>query len=306
MICSCPKCKSEFELYPAEIPIDGSFTGCTECGTNFVILKESFAKRALHKGDEIVCTECGSHPGPSIYCQSCHAIYPDFLVVEITSAVKRRLDKLIAAGNAFKNLKIGASAKSYPNDFSAPSATAGMSKKLNLPGQPTQLIIVLIITLLLSAGGGYYWYQDKQSQKYTESYVRALLGIKMARDMNIRISTRLLADLRTGKPSALTAEEQKSTESAKKDVGTLISQIGKAPEKFAANNSALIKLNEAYTKLQSTVKAPAGTSDTYAAAVNALDDEFRRSAKELKAGLPERISTQIAESSIRFKALRDL
>lgn len=306
MICSCPKCKSECEFNTAEMPQDGSYQSCAECGNNFVVIKESFARRALHKGDEIVCSECGSHPGPSIYCQSCHALYPDFLVIEATSAAKKRFKKLITTVNSLKSLKSGSGTQSYSDDFSTPSATAGKNKNLKLRGQPTQFLAVIMIFLLLFSGGGYYWYQEKKAQKYTKSYIRALLGIKIARDLNLKFSNRLLADLKSGKPSVLSADEQNLTTSAKNDVEILVKQIGEVPEKYAKNDSALKKLYEVYSKLHSTVKAPTGTSDTYAAAVNVVDTEFRKTASELKSGLPEKISTQLNETSKKFKALQDL
>ena len=197
MTCSCPKCTAQNEFAPSDIPSDGLFNKCAECGTNFVIRKESFARRALHNSDEISCAECGSRPGASIYCQNCHAIYPDFLVIDTSSAAKKRLGKLLATLTALKNLKIGGTATPSVESYTAAPVKPGKAKGLSLPGQPAQLFAILIVILLLSAGGGYYWHQDKQEAKYTASYIRALIVVKMGRDFDIKISSRLAADMKT-------------------------------------------------------------------------------------------------------------
>jgi len=305
MTCFCPKCDAQIEFDPADIPAEGAFNKCSECSTNFVIRKESFARRALHKSDNISCAECGSHPGASIYCQACHAIYPDFLVVETSSAAKKQLGKILASLNVLKNLKIGGSAKpSYERQTASP-IKPGKAKGLSLPGQPAQIAAVIATIIIFAAAGGYYWYQNKLETQYSRNYVRALFVIKTSRDFEIRVSNRLAAAMKTGAAAALTPDEQKSAAAGKTDVDMLIKRLGKVPKKFTASNDALIKLNESYAKLHSTVASPAGMSDTYLAAVKKTENDFIKVAGELKAGLPEKISTQLAESRKKYKQLQD-
>ncbi len=306
MTCSCPKCTAQIEFDPTDIPAEGSFNKCSECGTNFVIRKESFARRALYKSDGISCAECGSHPGSSIYCENCHAIYPDFLVIEASSTAKRRIKKLLASFNILKTLKLGGAAKPSHETYTAAPSASGKAKATILPGQPAQLLVVLVVIIVVAVGGGYYWYQEKLATKYTESYVSTLVGVKMARDLDIRISSRLAADMKTGASSALTAAEQKSTTSAKTDVDTLITRIDRVPAKFTANNESLKKLCDTYSLLHTTVIAPIGSSDIYSGSVKKIDDDFRKTARELKAGLPEKIADQLAETTKKFKELQDL
>ena len=305
MTCSCPKCNTQVEFDPAVIPAEGSFNKCSECSTNFVLRKESFARRALHKSDEISCAECGSHPGSSIYCQDCHAIYPDFLIIETSSAAKKQFGKLLASLNILKNLKIGGSAKPSLESYPASPSKPGKTKGIKLPGQPAQIAAVLAAILISSAIAGYYWYQDRIATAYSENYVRALFVIKSSRDYALKISSRLAADLKAGKSTTFTAEEQKSAAAGKTDVNMLMKRIGKVPAKFTASNDALTKLNESYSKLHSTVTSPAGLSDIYSAAVKKMDDDFIKSAGELKTGLPEIISAQLAESRKKYKPLQD-
>lgn len=167
-------------------------------------------------------------------------------------------------------------------------------------GRTVQILVVLLIILTLSAGGGYYWYQDRQASQYSANYVRALVGVKMARDLDVRISARLTADMKTGAAAMLTAAEQKSVKSAKSDVDTLMKKIGKVPKKFTASNDSLNKLYDAYSRLHTTVTVPSGSSDIYSGAVKSIDDDFMKIARALKAGLPEKIATKLNKSS-KFK-----
>jgi len=305
MTCSCPKCNTQVEFDPAVIQAEGSFSQCSQCSTNFIIRKESFARRALHKGDEISCAECGSHPGPSICCQQCHAIYPDFLVIEASSAAKKQLGKILATLHILKNLKIGGPAKPSLERYTASPSKPAKTKGLRLPGQPAQIAAVVAAILVFSAVAGYYWYQDRIATAYSENYVRALFVIKTSRDFEIKTSNRLAADMKAGAAATLTAAEKKSATAGKADVEMLMKRLGKVPAKFTASNDALKKLHESYSKLHSTVTSPAGMSDIYLSSVKKMDDDFMRTAGELKAGLPEKISDRLAESRKKYKQLQD-
>lgn len=305
MTCSCPKCNTQVEFDPAVIQAEGSFNKCPECHADFIIRKESFAKRALYKGNEISCIECGDRPGSSIFCQNCHAIYPDILVIEISSAAKKLLGKISVSLNVLKVLEIGGSAKPSLEKRTATTSSQGKTKGLRLPGQPAQLAAVLAAILIFSAIGGYYWYQDKIATAYSENYVRVIFAIKSARDFELKTSNRVATAMKSGAAAILTAEEQKSATAGKADADMLMKRIGKVPKKFTASNHALTTLYESYSKLHSTVTSPAGMADTYSAAVKQMDDEFKKSASALKAGLPEKISAQLATSTKKYKVLQD-
>jgi len=306
MTCTCPKCNAEIELNPAEIPAEGSFHKCSACSTNLEIRKESFAKRALYKSNEISCAECGSPPGTSIYCQSCHAIYPELLVVETSSAAKKQLGKIVASFNLLKAIKLGGPSKAHQDSYShTPSPGKDKGKGVKLPGQPAQLAVILALLFVAAVAGGYIWYQNKIATEYSQQYVRVLLGMKTARDVDVAISNRVAASWKAGASPTLTGAEQKSIALAKKDVDNLMQRIGKVPEKFTASNEALKKLYGSYDKLHAAAKTTAGTSETYASSVRASDEEFKKSAGELKAGLPEKISAILGESRKKYKPLQD-
>lgn len=303
MTCFCPKCTAQIDFDASNIPAEGSFTKCSECGSNLVISKESFARRALYKSNEISCAECGSHPGSSIYCQNCHAIYPDFLVTSTSSTTKKQLGKILAILSKFNRISVNTptTVKYTDGGVTSPAKAKGFNK----PSHPAQLAAVITAITLILSGGGYFWYQEKTASTYTENYVRALFVIKSAKDVEMKIGARLAADMRTGASSTLTASEQKSANAAKSDADLVMAQIGKIPSKFMANDDALKKLSASYSNLHTTITSPSGGADIYSAAVKKMDDDFKQNASTLKAGLPEKISAKLNESTKKYKSLQD-
>lgn len=302
MTCSCPKCSAEIELNTAEIPAEGSFIKCAACKASLAISKESFAKRALYKSADISCAECGNPPGTSIYCENCHAIYPEIIVTVTSSAAKKQLGKILASFSLLRNVKVKAKAQRISPSSAAPP---GKGKRASLPGKPAQIAALVAVLLVLAVGGGYAWYQNKIATEYTGNYMRAILAIKTSRDYEITMSNRIAANWKAGGISSLSDAEKKATASGKKDVDTLIGRLGKVPEKFTASNEALKKLHASYGKLHDAVTNPVGSSDIYAAAVQTQDGEFMKAVKELKASLPEKISTRLNENKKKYKPLQD-
>jgi hypothetical protein len=307
MTCTCPKCKSDIEFDVVTIPEEGHLQKCTACQTNVEVRKESFAKRALYKSPEIYCAECGNNPGPSIYCQSCHAIYPDILTVATASTAKRQLDKIFASLK-----KLNYKFKSHPShkshgieDILTPTTGKKAKSAIKLPGTTAQLAFTLVLLLSVIIAGGYYWYQDKIATEYSQNYVKVLYGVKGARDLNITLSTRLAANWKGGGVSALSANELKVAASSHKDVATLAGRLGKVPKQFTASNDALKKLLDSYEKLYTATTSHPISADIYADTVKKMDSEFVKSARELKASMPEKIADLFNASKAKFKSLQD-
>jgi len=307
MTCTCPKCKTALELDVVEIPAEGHLQKCPACQANVAVQKESFAKRALYQNPEIYCAECGNNPGPSIYCQNCHAIYPDILTVATASAAKRQLDKITASLKKLNyKFKPQPSSKSYNiDDFATPAAGKKAKSGIKLPGTTAQLVMTLVFLLSAIGAGGYYWYQEKIATEYSEQYVKTLFSVKGARDFDLLISGRLVTSWKAGGASALSANELKMAATSNRDVSLTAGRIGKVPKKFTGNNDALKKLLDSYNKLHATTTGPSPSADIYAEAIKKMDDDFMKSARELKAGLPEKISTRLAESKRKYKQLQD-
>lgn len=307
MTCTCPKCKTELELDVVNIPAEGHLQKCAACKANVEVRKESFAKRALYKSPEIHCAECGNNPGPSIYCQSCHAIYPDILSIATASTAKRQLDKILAALKKLNyKFKPQPTFKSHSIDIPATPAAGKKAKAgIKLPGTAAQLTASLVFLLVALVSGGYYWYQEKVATEYSQNFVKALHGVKGARDLDIAISSRLATSWKAGGASTLTANELKMLESSKKDVSILMGRVGKVPKKFNASNDALKKLLDNYEKLHTTTTSNSSSADIYADSVKKMDSEFMKSARELKAGLPEKIADVFNSSKVKHKTLQE-
>ena len=313
MNCFCPKCNATIAPDITDVPSDGIFLKCPECGTGFDLQKESFATRSLRKGTGITCAECGSTPGSTIYCQNCHALYPEYYVTEATSAAKKKLNKFLGA--LTKPAKLKALPGHYPTHeirSSRPSVTAPSSPskgiRLSVPGKLTQLVSILII-LALVGGGGYYYYLDKIETEYAKHYVRAMYGIKTAGDHNISLSAKLVNDWRTAlTPGAprLSDKEQKSLKSAKSDVDIFMKDMGVPPKKFVASQDAIKKYYDSYIKLYDVNSSPPATLDGFATTAKKLEDDFRKSGRELKAGMPPKIADTFKESLTKYKVLTEL
>ncbi|NJD91539.1 MAG: hypothetical protein FIA91_08510 [Geobacter sp.] len=308
MTCTCPKCKTDIEFDVVSILAEGHLQKCTACQANVEVRKESFAKRALYKSPEIYCAECGNNPGPSIYCQSCHAIYPDILTVATASSAKRQLDKIFASLKKLNyKFKPQSSHKSYTLDDLAAAPAAGKKAKtsIKLPGTTAQLAITLVLLLGVFIAGGYFWYQDKIATEYSRNYVKVLYGVKGARDLNITLSTSLVANWKSGGVSALSANELKVAASSHKDVAAMVGRLGKVPKQFTASNDALKKLLDSYEKLYTTTTSHPISADIYADNVKKMDGEFVKSARELKASMPEKIADLFNASKAKYKPLQD-
>lgn len=305
MTCTCSKCNAEIAFDVATIPVDGSFTKCSACNSNLEIRKESFAKRALYKSTEISCAECGNPPGTSIYCENCHAVYPEILVIKTSSAAKKQIGKLLASLDILKNIKLKAPVKSHKESFS-PSPLPGKGKAAKRPGSNARMVVILVLVFLVaSLAGGYFWHQDKIATEYSQNYVRTLLAIKTARDFEINVSNRIVTNMKTGMTATLTAAELKSVTSGMKTIDTLMQSLGKVPAKYSANHEAINKLSVSFGKLHASVTTTSGSSDIYAGSVKKLDDELMQNARDLKSGLPKKISETLAASSKKYKALQD-
>lgn len=306
MNCFCPKCSATITPDLRELPDDGAFLKCPECNTGFSLQRESFAKRALRKGAQISCAECGSPVGTTIHCHICHALYPDYYVTETSSAAKKKLDRLIAAMNRPRHKVAQATQPHETRQMSAATPTVQGTKPR---GKSLQFAITVIVLLALLGGGGFYYYQDKTEKEYAEKYVRTLFIIKTAADLNIRLSTKFVNDWQASRaPNApgLTAQELKSLKSAKSDVEIQMTRIDNAPQKLSPSRDAISAYHASYLKLHAlTVSSPASL-DSFASSAKRLEDNFRRAGKELKSGMPEKIAVTFKENLTKYTTLQEL
>lgn len=306
MNCFCPKCSASITPDIRELPAEGAFLKCPECSAGFSLQRETFARRALRKGAQVSCAECGSQLGPTIYCPGCHAIYPDYLVTETSSAARKKLAKLLRSLSGSGKKK---TAHVWLGHEQRGGTATAATKGGRLPGKPLQLVLALILLIALAGGGGFYYYQDRAEQEYAEKYVRALSGIKTAATHNIQLSTKLINDWRTTQtptPPSLTSQELKSLASGRSDLEAMLKRIEEPPEKFAPSREAIKKYHESYLKLNTLLTTPPSSLDSFADSAKKLEADFRKSGRELKAGLPPKIADRLNMSSEQNKTLKDI
>jgi len=304
MRCSCPKCNANVSIDLTVIPAEGAYLNCPECSVSIHVSRESFARRALHKSTDITCAECGGELGTSIYCQHCHAIYPDYLIAESSSATKKQFVNFLSRLKAFNRISVK-SPQSGQEKVTHEKPVA--DKGIKLPRQ-IQLAAVLLALVAVIGCAGYFYKQHKLETTYTANFVRAILGLKTAEDLNLNLCTKLATDWRTKqlvsapRPSAA---ELTLINRARSDVDTLLKRLGETPEKFTASNAVLVKVYDSYSKLHVLTLSPTGSPDSFIETAKKLDEEFRRNAKELKAGLPEKLSSGLNSAKAKYKPLQD-
>jgi len=301
MKCSCPKCSAAINLDIQEIPTEGFFSKCPECGSGYLLKQESFARRALRKVDTITCAECGGELGLTNYCQSCHALYPDYYATETISAAKNKLGKFLTR---FKTVK-RVSETAAPTHYQPLTAPAASKAK----GQPLQFAVIGLILLALLGSGGYFYYQHKLETEYCQKFVRVISVIKSANDLNNRINTKVLTDWRARQTPAapiLSPADKGSLSRAKADVDLVMQQLTKTPEKYAANKASAGRFYDVYIKMHALTSAPTGSPDSFAEATKKLDDEFRKTGSALKSELSGKLVAAFEEGKKKYRDLGDM
>ena len=93
MTFSCPKCNSPMEEDVALLSEEGKAVKCPSCNAGSWLIKESFARRAVQSGTELVCAHCGDHLGDSIFCLGCKELFPDYFVVTTGKTRRKKARK---------------------------------------------------------------------------------------------------------------------------------------------------------------------------------------------------------------------
>jgi hypothetical protein len=133
--------------------------------------------------------------------------------------------------------------------------------------------------------------------------------IKMSGDYNVKLSAKLVNDWRTaltpGSPR-ISTDEQKSLAGGKSDSDILMKKMENPPKRLLASRDAIKKFYDSYLKLHDLNSTPPGSLDSFATTAKKLEDEFRKSGRELKASMPPKIADKFKESLTKYKNLSDL
>jgi hypothetical protein len=250
-------------------------------------------------------------------------MYPDYFVSETPEAVRRRRIKMMMDTiGQLKDVSFEWGSRSAPTiDYRKqrrPSAPVEKTREPQKKAQPervhskfAKMAIGLVITALLATGGWLYYQHIKALRQYAFNYVRTICLIKAGADKSIKTSSRIANDWRTkaqsgqNAPPPISAAEETSLIKVKAEADVYMQKVYEPPKPFAAAKESISKLHAAYLNLHNLAISPSGTLSGFTDSASRAEAEFRRSAKELKAGLPPEISEELNRGIQKYKILND-
>jgi DNA-directed RNA polymerase subunit RPC12/RpoP len=324
MIFTCPKCSAKTELDISLIPEGGTSARCSACNSDYLVSRESIANRANRKGGEINCARCGKELDASLVCSSCGEMYPDYFVPETPEAVRsRRIRMMIDTVSHLRDVSFEWGTRSTPTiDYRLkrrPQATREKPREAHkeVPYEKVRIRYIklaagLLIAALLFWGGSFYYRQHKAKQQYAFDYVRAVYLIKTGSDRSIKACAKMAEEWKTKSQAGqsgvphITAAEETALLKVKAEVDVYMRKTFAAPKAFVPAKESLVKLQGSYLNLHALALAPPGTLAAFTDTVTRSEAEFRKSAKSLKASLPDAISEELRKGALRRKELQDL
>jgi predicted Zn finger-like uncharacterized protein len=299
MNCSCPKCNAEIEIDPSQIPEDGTHLPCPECKGRFWIDRESYARRALKKEGKIYCDKCGHELDHSIVCTTCGVMYPDYYLVQAAKPPRRQVEK--------PEFSLSFSLKPAKQTY----AYSGYAKTGKKSAKPFIIVASLLGLVALVALGLSSYKQMKAEEDFAKYYVMALYGIRTGTDLSLKQSARLSADwkarMAAGQSMAprVSAEDDTRLGKVKSEIETVMKYLDPPPRKFVPAKDKLAKLFGTYTKLSTTVLAPAESLPGFTDSVAKAESDLRLAEQELKGNLPALLTEELQKAKSKYKNLKD-
>lgn len=324
MIFTCPKCSAKTELDISLIPEGGTSANCSACNSAYHVSRESIANRATRKGGEINCARCGKELDASLVCSSCGEMYPDYFVPETPEAVRRRrIRMMIDTVSHLRDVSFEWGSRSAPTvDYRLKKRPPPAQEKHKEPHREettdkirsryVKLGVGLLIAVLLFSGGRFYYRQHKAKQQYAFNYVRAVYLIKTGSDLSLKACSKRSEEWKarsqagqSGGPH-ISAKEETALMKVKAEVDVYMRKTYTPPKAFAPAKESLVKLQGSYLNLHALALSPQVTLSAFTDAITRSEAEFRKSAKDLKASLPDDISEELRKGALRRKELQDL
>lgn len=300
MNCTCPKCKASTHIDHTEITEKGTDRICEVCKSRFWLYRESFGGRALKKRGEIFCAACGGELDRSIACPSCGILYPEYIFAQATKAVPKRTVHV----RSTYYIRRRPARTPLPKKAAAPKKPARKLKITN-----PYIISAAILAVVTLAGAAFYS-SHKAAREYSENYVKALYGIKTGIDIGLKpfekIASSSAGSFSPPPPApSLGSKEQSRLKTIKRQVDTYMKKTDNPPKKFASAKESLNKLYGVYTKIHAfALQPPSSVGDSQESAEN-LKTEFKKSSRELTAGLPKQLSDALENARAKYRNLRD-
>jgi hypothetical protein len=270
---------------------------------------ESFACRALRKPEEVSCLHCGGGLGHAQYCPACGVIYPDYIYASLS---RRQVRKVREKFSLKERLFPGPVVRKGPSpqvetrksEGARPGAVAALQK------YRTKMLGALALVVVVSLGA-YFYLQHSARQKYAVEYVRVLYGMKAGGDLGLKVSSKLASDWKANMDAGradvprISADDETKLVRIKGEVDAVMKQIATPPNAFAEAHGKLTGFYGVYQRIHSASVKPSGAWATYNDALVKLDNDFRKSAANLKGALPEQLAEALKEGKLKYKGLRD-
>jgi hypothetical protein len=300
MICPCPKCDAKTQLDLSHIPEEGTSAKCPECKTRFWISKESFARRALKKEGKALCYYCNNELNNYLDCPTCGVMYPDYCIVQLSKPDKRTKRK---------------SSASISFSLRSQRRTRSGTQQRPTERSPRSILIsiaIAAVAVVLALAVGIPYFHSKTEHEYMSGYFRALYGIKLGADATLKQCAAASANARTKMAAGQTADIRLSDEEktrlnlAKNDVDALMQKVPTPPQKFVKAGENLNRLYGVYTQSYTLAVAPAGSLQSFTDSTAKLDNDFKKTAAELRSTLPPELADAYQKAIPKYKALKDL
>ena len=314
MKCTCPKCHAKIELDLPEVTEAGSSAACPACNARFSVYRESFGARALHRSGEISCAACGEELGAQLHCPSCGMQFPDYLAVSLGRKRARRESKKI-------KLKTSPFPKPAGSTSQLPSLEMSMMPEPKKPGKTLPslsrsskpaLIAGLVVIVALIAAGAFFYTKYQAEKAFTKNFVLATYCIQMGTDISLKESARISAewkakaDLGQAYQGHLGIDAERDTGIINRRLDGFTQKLSNPPQKFSQCPEKLAKLQAAYNKVHALVASPGNSLPNFSDASRKLDGEYRQAAKELKAGIPEEVMSELVSAGKKYRGLKPL
>jgi hypothetical protein len=312
MKCTCPKCHANIELDLPEVTEEGTSAACPACNARFNVFRESFGGRALRKSHEISCASCGNELGPQTYCTSCGAQFPDYLLVSSGRKMGRKPGKkVVLKSSPFP--KREKAVNDLPSlDMAMRQEPSRASKLLVKSKRPQTIALSVVVIIALAAGGASYYLKKRAENQYVRSFALAAYCIATGEDKSLKAGQRISNDWKAKIASGQTfkagpnADEDRELNNVRTKLDEFKVKLSVEPKKFSNNNERITKLEGSFNKLRTLVYAPGDSLPNFIDATNKMDDEYKQSIKEFKAGMPDDLMEGLLTASKKYRGLRPL
>ena len=313
LICSCPKCSAKIELDLTQISKDTTSNTCPACKAQYVLTRESFARRASRKAGEINCALCGGQLDHSQYCPSCKALYPEYYAAEFPDAAKKRARQNRDFFGSLLNFSFDLRLSRAPSiDYnpvlmdSEPWQEPVGWKKKNIVTGVSAVVIVALVALGIS-----FYLHVKAKKEYAASYIMALYGIKTGTDIGLKVCGKISADW-TAKsnsgqniPPSITVDDENQLNNIKVQTEKYLQKLNNPPSLFSDSNDKLFKLNGLFLKLHTAALNPTGTITNFVSLTQKTEKDFKGASADLKKNLPAELSAELEIAKSKYRGLKD-